>query len=277
MTDERAPRGPDAPRADHARLASSSVGSGRRLVLVHGFTQTGASWRRVAAALSGDHEVVAVDLPGHGRSGDVRVADLDEAAALVGATGGRAVYVGYSLGGRTCLTLALARPDLVEHLVLVGATAGIEDPEERAARRSSDEALARRLDPPDGPARTSVGEFLAEWLSGPLFAHLDSEQADLGARVANLGPGLAASLRTTGTGTQIPSWDRLGALSMPVDLVTGSLDARFGEIASRMARAIGGNARCAVLPGTGHAAPFEDPAAFASLVERLVTERATGR
>jgi len=253
-------------------LASSGTGAGRRIVLVHGFTQTATSWRRVTGLLSSTYEVVTVDLPGHGESSACRVEDLGAAAALVGEAGGRSVYVGYSLGGRCCLTLALTSPHLVEGLVLVGATAGMEDPAERAARRVADDALADRLDPPDGTPGIAVRAFLEQWLAGPLFAHLDAEQADVAARLANDGAGLAASLRTTGTGTQLPSWERLAELEMPVGLVTGELDVRFAEIAERMGRAIGDNATHVVVPGVGHAVPFEDPRAFASVVRGFVED-----
>ncbi|HEX6785940.1 MAG TPA: alpha/beta fold hydrolase, partial [Acidimicrobiales bacterium] len=110
------------------------LGAGPRVVLVHGFTQTGRSWAPIAADLGRDHEVVLVDAPGHGGSSAGR-ADLTEGAALLGAAGGRATYVGYSMGGRLALHLALDHPDHVDALVLLGATAGIEDEEERAARR----------------------------------------------------------------------------------------------------------------------------------------------
>jgi RNA polymerase sigma factor (sigma-70 family) len=111
------------------------------VVLVHGFTQTLAAWGPVGERLAGRWEVVRVDLPGHGGSGRVRVG-FAEAAALVGEAGGAGVYVGYSLGGRLCLRLALDRPDLVRGLVLVGASPGIADPGARAERRAADEALA---------------------------------------------------------------------------------------------------------------------------------------
>ena len=126
-------------------LWAEREGAGRRLVLVHGFTQTGRHWAPLAGDLATDHEVVRVDAPGHGRSGGV-TADLWTGAGLVAEQGGEATYVGYSMGGRLCLHVALARPDLVRGLVLVGATAGIDDPAERASAAGRRRGLARRLE-----------------------------------------------------------------------------------------------------------------------------------
>lgn len=249
------------------RLAVEVSGAGERLVLVHGFTQTARSWRRVISHLPAGHEIVAVDLPGHGASAQVRVADLDEQAALVGESAGRGSYVGYSLGGRTCLTLALSRPDLVERLVLVGATAGIEDEAAREQRRLADDGLAERL---ESAGDEGLAAFLASWLAGPLFADLSPEAADVDARLANTAAGLASSLRSVGTGTQRPSFQRLGELEMPVLLVVGERDERFLAIAEQMAEAIGGRARLAVIAGVGHAACFADPVAFGAAVAQFL-------
>jgi len=184
-------------------------GAGPRVVLVHGFTQTGRSWGPIATDLGHDHEVVLVDAPGHGGSAAVR-AGLTAGAALLGAAGGRATYVGYSMGGRLALHLALDRPDDVEALVLLGATAGIEDEEERAARRRSDEVWAGELE------REGIDLFLRRWLAQPLFAGLPAAAADLGDRRRNTVDGLASSLRLAGTGSQVPRWDELPRLRMPV-------------------------------------------------------------
>lgn len=248
------------------RLALQRSGAGAPLVLVHGFTQTRASWERVRPALPAGRTVVALDLPGHGGSAAIAVADLEEAAALVGDAGGRATYVGYSLGGRTCLTLALARPDLVEALVLIGATAGIADPSERATRRAADDALAAHL---EAGGDGALGAFLDEWFAGPLFARLSAEQQDRAAR-ATSAAGLAASLRSCGTGTQVPSWARLHELAMPVLCCAGEDDARFRALAEKMAAAIGANATVATIPGAGHAACFENPSAFGELLGRFL-------
>src|SRR6202011_6209711 len=90
-----------------------------------------------------------------------------------------ACYVGYSMGGRLSLHLALERPDLVERLVLVGATAGLASPADRAARRAADEALAGRL------AAEGVEAFVDWWLAQPLFAHLQAEAAGREDRLTN--------------------------------------------------------------------------------------------
>ena len=233
------------------------------MVLAHGFTQTLAAWGPVAERLARRWEVVRVDLPGHGGSGGVRVG-FAEAAGLVGEAGGPAVYVGYSLGGRLCLRLALDRPDLVRGLVLVGASPGIADPGARAGRRADDEALAERIE------REGVAAFLDRWLAGPLFATLPAEAAGRADRLANTALGLADALRRLGTGAQEPLWDRLPTLRPPTLLVAGALDAKFAAVAAEMAAAIGPRAQVALVPGSGHAVHLERPAELAALLERFL-------
>jgi 2-succinyl-6-hydroxy-2,4-cyclohexadiene-1-carboxylate synthase len=239
-------------------------GTGPRVVLVHGFTQTGRSWAPIAADLGRDHEVVLLDAPGHGGSSAVR-ADLTAGAALLGAAGGRATYVGYSMGGRLALHLALDHPDHVDALVLLGATAGIVDDEERAARRRSDEAWATELE------RDGLDPFLQRWLAQPLFATLSADAADLDDRRRNTVAGLAASLRDAGTGSQAPRWAELHSLAMPVLVVSGERDERFAALGRRLAGAIGANATFATVPGAGHAAHRERPDAFLAVLRDFLS------
>ena len=230
-----------------------------RLVLVHGFTQTAVSWRPVAERLAGTFEMVLPELPGHGAARRVRL-EFEETAAALGEVGGPATYAGYSMGGRLCLRLALDRPDLVRRLVLVGASPGLADATERAARRSADGALAADIE------RVGTGPFLRRWLGQPLFATLRPAPDDVAARALNLPAGLAAALRSLGTGAQEPLWDRLGGLDMPVLLVAGQADAKFAALADRMAAAIGPNATVELVAGAGHAAHLERPDAFCALL-----------
>ena len=228
-----------------------------RLVLVHGFTQTGRSWEPLLPAL-GDHEVVAVDAPGHGTSSELRLGLVDGGAWLA-ATGGRAVYVGYSMGGRLCLHAALAAPEVVRGLVVISATAGIDDDNERRDRRARDDDLADRIE------RIGVAAFLDEWLARPLFAGLDATTQGRTERLANTSAGLASSLRLSGTGTQVPLWQKLHALTMPVLVVAGALDTKFVALAERLAATIP-DADLAVVEGSGHTVHLEQPERFLAAV-----------
>ncbi len=250
-------------------LYAEVEGRGPRLVLVHGFTQTRRSWGPLAADLAADHEVIRVDAPGHGRSAAL-AADMTGGAELLGETGGRATYVGYSMGARLCLHLALARPDLVTALVLVGGTAGIGDAAERESRRRHDEALAVELE------TVGVAEFVRRWLAQPLFAGLDGAAAGVDARLENTVAGLAASLRLAGTGAQEPLWTRLSELAMPVLAVAGERDDAFRARAGQLAAVVGGNAQVAVVPGAGHAAHSEAPADFLAILRRFLARTDAG-
>jgi 2-succinyl-6-hydroxy-2,4-cyclohexadiene-1-carboxylate synthase len=248
---------------------AAGVGS-EPIVLLHGFTQTAASWGPISKALAQHGLVLAPDLPGHGEASAVS-ADLWQTADLLAATLSaagvkRANWVGYSLGGRAALHLALAHPGLVKRLVLVSTSAGIEDDHERELRRRRDEALAKRIEEGGDQA---LRDFLAEWLSQPLFATLPPERAGLDERLANSASGLASSLRLAGAGSQGPLWHRLGELgtsSVPVLLVTGELDSTYRRHAERMAQAFGPSASIKVIAGAGHACHLEQPELFVSLV-----------
>ena len=243
---------------------------GSRLVLAHGFTQTSRVWGAVDVDLAGDHQVVAVDMPGHGASSDV-ASGLVDGALLLAEAGGRAHYLGYSMGARFCLHLALARPELVDSLVLVSGTAGIEDEGERLARRRADAALADRLDPDRGTGdAVPVETFLRQWMANPIFEGITVEAAGLEERTANTGRGLASSLRLAGTGSQLPLWRLLGRLEMPVLVVTGGDDEKFSALGRRMVGAIGSNATLVEVPGTGHAPHLQRPDLVAGSVRRHV-------
>lgn len=254
--DEPLPPLPTRRRGDH----------GRTVVLLHGFTQTMASWDDVAADLAADHRVVTVDAPGHGGASAIRT-DLSEGGRLVARSAACGVHVGYSMGGRLALRLALDHPEHVEALVLLGTTAGIDDPLDRVERRRADHALADRIEA-DG-----VRPFLDDWLANPLFDGVGLTDGDRAARLANDPRGLAASLRLAGTGTMEPPWwDQLGRLTMPTLVVAGARDAKFCGLGRRLVDGIGDNARFVSIQDAGHAAHLQCPGVFADLVRRFVAE-----
>lgn len=240
---------------------------GRRppLVSLHGFTQTGAMYAELADLL--DREVLAPDLPGHGRSSECP-ASFDTAIAAVievlAGMGDAVPLVGYSQGGRVALAVALARPELVSNLVLMSATPGIEDEVKRIERRRADEAMAAEI------LQIGVPAFIPRWLERGMFDGLRKRDAewqasDNAARRENTAVGLAAALVGMGQGAQPYLGDRLGDLPMPVLVVAGELDQKY---ASR-ARAMCGELRAGsleIVPGAGHAVLGENPQAVAELV-----------
>lgn len=236
---------------------------GSTVALLHGFTQNSRCWGSfrplLQDKLGASSGTVAVDLPGHGKSHHDE-ADLDQAARLVTDAIGPATYVGYSMGGRIALHAALADPGAVEHLVLIGATGGLARSEERAERRMLDEDRARRLE------QIGLAAFLDEWLALPLFAGIASHAHHREDRMANRLEGLAASLRSCGTGTQRPLWPELHRLDMPVTVIAGEYDSKFLAAAQRLVAAIGDNARAVTIQGSGHTCHLEQPELTAAAV-----------
>ncbi len=244
--------------------------------MAHGFTQTSRVWGTLDRALAGGHQVVAVDMPGHGGSSELASTLVDGALQLA-RVGGRASYLGYSMGARFCLHLALARPDMVDSLVLISGTGGIDDPDQRRARRRSDEVLADRLDPgrPLPPPSRSRSSSTSGWptrcspTSAPMRPGSTSGSATPGPAwpPACVGPGPGLSSRCGGCWT---GW-RCRCSSSAANGTT-----KFTALGSRMAATIGANATLAVVPGTGHSPHLQDPDAVAGLVRAHLDRGAPG-
>ena len=221
--------------------------------LVHGFTQTKRSWENIEARLSREWDVQAVDVPDG--------LDFVGTADTLGIRSGPGAWVGYSMGGRLCLRLALDRPAVVERLVLISASPGIAGAAEREQRRAADERLAQQAE------REGVNAFLDRWLAQPMFETLSRDAAMLDDRLRRNTPHrIAHQLRALGQGAHDPLWSRLGDLDVPTLIITGQYDRRYGEVGAQMAKAIGANARAVTVPRAGHAVHLERPEEVAALL-----------
>ncbi|MPZ23623.1 MAG: 2-succinyl-6-hydroxy-2,4-cyclohexadiene-1-carboxylate synthase [Dehalococcoidia bacterium] len=248
------------------------AGSGRPLLLLHGFTGSAAAWVQVSPTLSRRARTIAVDLIGHGASDcpgesarysmDRCVADL---VALLDHLGVECADVlGYSMGGRVALQLAAAAPQRVAALVVESASPGLRSEGERRERVAADNDLAIFVE------REGIEAFVDRWERLPLFHSQQSmppaARAGLRAqRLANNPTGLANSLRGMGAGQQGPLWERLTTLSVPTLMIVGESDVKYREIASSMA-ALMPAARLEMVAGAGHTVHFEQPQAFTRLV-----------
>ncbi len=256
---------------------TGEAGALHPVLALHGFTGSTATMWALVRPLTETRRVAVVDLPGHGRSitNDSHAFGFEHtvdavAAAIDRHRLGPAHVVGYSMGGRVALGLAVRHPGHVASLSLIGASPGLSDPVERAARRRSDDELA------DDLLEDGLTAFVDRWMASPLFA----SQVRLGAdaladartqRLANDPDGLAGSLRGAGTGAQPSYWHDLAEITAPVLLVVGDEDPKFRAIAMRMAAGLV-RSTIEVVPDAGHAAHLENPDHVRAAIGELVDE-----
>ena len=241
---------------------------------------SGADWADVISELDERFYCVAPDLPGHGSSlgmthpGAYTIEGAAQAliALLDKLEIERPLIVGYSMGGRLALYLALRHPDECSGLFLESASPGIEDAAERELRREADEERASRLESDD------FKEFLADWYRQPLFASLTRHEGlvleTIETRLRNDPGELARSLRGMGAGSQPSLWGELAALQVPALAVAGGLDEKFVGISVRMA-SLSPRIRAAVVPGAGHNVRLESPEGYLAALESFLWQPST--
>jgi len=250
-------------------------GNGPALVLLHGFTGSAVAWRGFTAGFLETHRVIGLDALGHGLSDapadPARYAMPQVAADFVALLDKleleNVALLGYSMGGRLALYLALTHPERVSRLILESASPGLANTAVRQARTASDNALAERLE------REGVESFVAYWEKLPLWDSQVQLPASVRAvqhalRLRNNPQGLANSLRGMGTGVQPSLWERLPGLTIPTLLIAGELDQKFCEIGRQMQANLP-DARLAIVPGAGHTVHLERPSEFEYLVKEF--------
>jgi 2-succinyl-6-hydroxy-2,4-cyclohexadiene-1-carboxylate synthase len=253
-------------------------GTGEPLLLLHGFSGSGANWAEHVESFARHFRVITVDLPGHGRTDSptnlarygiaIVVFDL---ICILNALGVTTTHLlGYSLGGRLALFTALTYPARIERLILESASPGLKTETERQARIAQDEALAQRIE------REGIPTFADYWTDLPLFATQSPEtRAKLYRQRLNNNPvGLANSLRGMGTGIQPSLWERLPELMLPTLLLCGALDSKFAAINAEMHGLIP-RSTLLTIPETGHTIHAEQPERFRAAVSEFLEADST--
>ncbi|WP_044340359.1 2-succinyl-6-hydroxy-2,4-cyclohexadiene-1-carboxylate synthase [Rossellomorea aquimaris] len=251
-------------------------GEGEPLVFLHGFTGDTTTWSRITDRLSSTFTCVSIDLIGHGRTEapedfsrytmDHVSNDLDSILSALEVD--QAIFIGYSMGGRTALHFAMRYPQKVKALILESASPGLKTGEERMERRKKDHALADRI------MREGMEAFVDFWEEIPLFASQkrlnDEERAEIRKQRLGQSPlGLSNSLKGMGTGAQDSWWDKLAGLSIPVHLLVGEMDQKFVQIAKEMKK-LNPDFQITTISNTGHAIHVEEPRKFGTIIEELL-------
>lgn len=252
------------------RLNYFVAGEGPPVTLLHGFTQSGRSWRELISHMPDGWRWIVPDLRGHGdtvmKAGATCSMDActDDLVALWEELDlSRTHLVGYSMGGRLALHVAARRPERLMSLLTIGAHAGLDD-DARAGRIQGDDALAARIE------KDGMESFVEYWSALPLFAGLERRGEGYVAqlrteRLQNRVGGLACSLRGMGAGVMEPVWDDLARVNVPCTFVAGQLDHGYVASARRLAASVP-HGQVHLVLRAGHAAHQERPDAFARIL-----------
>lgn len=238
-------------RIAYERRVPVGGGTGVRILYVHGTSCHAQVFERHLGIVSGRHETVAIDLPGHGESegdGYRGVADYAFfAGGLIEHLGwDRCIVAGHSLGGGIALALALYFPERVAGLVLIdtGARLRVDPAIIAAARRNAAGAPAAAQNPHTGFARATSMQVIE-----PIKTLMDACRPDVTAKdwIADDSCDLIS---------------RLGQIPVPALAICGKEDEFTPVKYHEFFRDRLPDCRLAVIPGAGHWPFVEQPAAF---------------
>ncbi|MHA7283968.1 alpha/beta fold hydrolase [Arthrobacter sp. TMS2-4] len=244
---------PDGPDPDIGPVAGDDGAPAPVFVLIHGIGMSHRYFRRLGSLLSAYGEVHLIDLPGYGWTRRPAHATTNEGTAdLIGklldeAGHSSCVVVGHSMGVQSATELAIERPDLVSHLVLIGAAVDVErrTTHQQALRLGVNSILEKPL--------LSAVQFLDVLRCGPRWY------------VAQLG--LAMSY---------PLEERLPRAEQPVLVLRGSRDVVAGAgWSDRLARTAQ-RGESATIGGAPHAAHHSAAGAVATAITGFLRHGRTG-
>lgn len=248
-------------RRGQSEIYYEVAGAGPALVLSHGVGGNHASWYLQASALTAHYRIVTWDHRGFGLSNDAeglgRAGYADDLIAVLDAVGiERAVLVGQSMGGGTCLAVTCTHPDRVSGLVMADSLAQATLPSEIAARFAANSAATADL--------TQIERVL-----GATIRRENPAAATLYSQIAGFN---ATSLRTLKGEMPFYSAEALAACGVPSLFIVGEEDILFPPWAVRAFQSRVPASRFVELARTGHSAFYERPDAFNAVLEAWLAD-----
>ncbi len=236
------------------------------IIFLHGFMGTSEDWIPLMKRLAGEYYCIAFDLPGHNLT---EVEGYDEfytientCTSLKKEIENQGIkdfhLVAYSMGGRIALTFAIKYPEIINKLVLISTSPGIESAELREERIKFDADVADKI-------RTSeLHNFLKLWYSAPIFAGINQTNLFgklISRRAYNNKESLVKSLIYTGTGKMRPLWNDIQTFPKPVLLIAGERDRKYCIINSKMDELFT-NSTFKIIKNSAHIVFIEQPKEF---------------
>jgi len=246
------------------------------LVFLHGFTGSSNDWSTIIPSIKKEFAAATIDLVGHGKSDSPEDVNYYTTESLVKQvydvinhiSKNKIILVGYSMGGRAALSLAVKYPEMIEALILESSTAGIKDEILKDERVKKDEELVNYIE------NHSIEEFVDHWMNLELFntqrrfSNKKREQIrEL--KLRNSKTGLANTLKGFSTGKMIPLFDELKKVKARTLLISGELDTKFTEINLEMLKLFP-NAEHKIIKNAGHNTHLEEPKAFVEAVNHFL-------
>jgi 3-oxoadipate enol-lactonase len=253
------------------RLYVEEHGEGKPLLLIEGLGQSLWAWREQIPVFARDFRTIAFDTRGTGRSyvpdEPYGIDELAHDAADV-LDGRTAHVVALSMGGYVALTLALARPELVRSLVLVGTGAGGPDRVPRPQEVRDAYAAAIGLPFEEYGRRTMPWTFSPGWTerNPERFEEILAARGEHPTPDVTLDAHLQACYRFYARGCEVEQIDA------PALIVLGDADVIVPVENGRSLAARLPDARYVELPGRGHNVQLEDPATVNQLVLEFLAE-----
>ncbi|MDQ3721065.1 MAG: alpha/beta fold hydrolase [Actinomycetota bacterium] len=260
------------------------AGEGPPIVLIHGITSSARTWREVMPGLAERHTVIALDLPGHGRSGKPRgdyslgnyASGIRDLLAVLDI--GRVTVVGHSLGGGVAMQFGYQFPNRIARLVLVDS-GGLGNEVAfylRAATLPGAEYVIPVLfSAPVRRTARAVGRALG-WLGVRSSANtrgLAEGMESLGDRDTRRAFVHTARSVIDPSGQRVDARDRLYlSKGVPTLLVWGDQDRVIPIEHGQQAHEMMPHSRFEVVPGAGHFSHNDDPERFVALLGEFIAE-----
>lgn len=234
-----------------------------RLVFFHGFMGDSSDWDEVRALLP-EFDSVAISIPAASNwHGSIqKVANSIEPGSIL---------IGYSMGARLALGVAIEFPAHYGGLVFVSGNPGLESERERVNRELADEKIAGQIE--QHLEHGKLDSFLDQWYQASVFESLpaDIRSQEISRKLKRDPQSWPMLLRTNSVSQQPNYWPRLNDLSMPTLVVAGQRDEKYKEIAVRFkTTATLNHVKTELLDDCGHMVHREQPVELADLIREFV-------
>jgi len=181
------------------------------------------------------------------------------------------IVIGYSMGARLALALAIEFPERIAGLILISGNPGIESDDQRKQRFEHDRVLAGRLEKLVSPEQREV--FLEKWYQQPVFATIPDHvrNSEIARKLQHDHALWAKVLRTFSVAEQPNYWPRLNSIEVPIWWVAGQNDEKYSSIVRRIVdESQSSKSKAVIVKQSGHIVHREQTQGLAQIIGEVL-------